>query len=172
MGRPLTDPGRGPDAPKAAGTNLVLLARPHQLVAPAVERWLAALGFASFRFGDLADLSRTRAGGACGAVVSTSVTSAVHAGVAHVLRAVRAVHDAIPVALVTIAGVRVIEGSLSTVLRTGDGSPLVRWIAELFPGSPGIGTPRLLPLIHRDDLLDPERAAAAGRVVCRHFGRP
>jgi hypothetical protein len=64
------------------------------------------------------------------------------------------------------------ERSLGAVLGQGGPAPVVRWIGEVFPRSAGVGTPRLLPLIHRDDLLDSKRAEAAGRVVCRHFGRP
>ena len=149
-------------------TRTILLARPHQFVAPVMRPFLEEAGYSVSVSDGKSDLS-AGARDSSGAVISIAVVSSVGESAETVLAELRKVSSALPVAF---AGLLEFDKARLALQRVGEACDVDITPLGVLPGSetnPALGRPETFVYLSKHDLDDPNKRSLAIRLIRRHF---
>lgn len=105
-----------------------------------------------------------------GTVISTSVVSSAGDSYLDVFQGIRAKYPDMPIIFATLGRIEDMIKPISHAISTETDPAKVIVVSPATAGDPSLGTKNTFMLVHKNDLIEPERIKLASKMIDAHFG--
>lgn len=148
----------------------ILLARPHAFIVAEMKPMLVHAGFSPSPLSALSDLAGGAWNAACGALISTAVSSTIPESADIVFATLRRQAPRMPIVFAGLTEFDVARRNIERIVQTLSPQAAILQINAGNLRHAGLGRPDVFLYIQKENLKTPEGLALTERMLQRHFG--